>query len=406
MTLAQIASERLESRKRAIGLIILCFLVFLPGKSFAQGDDDILIGLTAEFGLKTSTSAQAIEMGILTAIDEINARGGVLGGRKIGLIIHDNRSVPARAVSGLRMMADNENVVAVFGGKFSPVVLEMKNEAEKLDIPLLDPWAAADNIISIPSNGSYVFRLSMKDSWALASMVEYANQKGWSQLGLLVPNNAWGRSSKAAAARAVDGQAGISIVSESWYNWGDASLFNLYGAMIASGVDAVLMVANEGEGAQFVQAAASHPENVRVPLISHWGISGGDFAALTGESLHQVDLSVVQTFTFANRSDDRAVDVLNRAGQLFELTGPADIPSQVGFAHAYDLTHILALSIEIAGSTSRSAIRTALEQVENYSGLVRHFDRPFSASLHEALRSSDVFIGRFLENGMIVEIDP
>ncbi len=138
MTLAQIASERLENSKRAVGLIILCFLVFLPCKGMAQGNDDILIGLTAEFGHTTSTSAQAIEMGILTAIDEINARGGVLGGRKIGLIIHDNRSVPARAVSGLRMLADNENVVAVFGGKFSPVMLEMKNEAEKLDIPLLD----------------------------------------------------------------------------------------------------------------------------------------------------------------------------------------------------------------------------------------------------------------------------
>ena len=37
-------------------------------------------------------------------------------------------------------------------------------------------------------------------------------------------------------------------------------------------------------------------------------------------------------------------------------------------AHAYDLTHILAKAINLAGSTDRTKIRDALEQVENYDG--------------------------------------
>ena len=36
----------------------------------------VIIGLSAEFSLKNSSSAQAIEKGILLAIDEVNSAGG------------------------------------------------------------------------------------------------------------------------------------------------------------------------------------------------------------------------------------------------------------------------------------------------------------------------------------------
>ncbi len=39
------------------------------------------------------------------------------------------------------------------------------------------------------------------------------------------------------------------------------------------------------------------------------------------------------------------------AQRLFGLKDPADIKSPMGFAHAYDLMHILALAINKAGST-------------------------------------------------------
>jgi len=38
----------------------------------------VLVGLDGEFGLKNSFSAQAIELGLRTAIAQINAAGGVL----------------------------------------------------------------------------------------------------------------------------------------------------------------------------------------------------------------------------------------------------------------------------------------------------------------------------------------
>jgi ABC-type branched-subunit amino acid transport system substrate-binding protein len=41
------------------------------------------VGIDAEFGLDNSTSAQAVELGVRTAIAEINAAGGLLLGRRL-----------------------------------------------------------------------------------------------------------------------------------------------------------------------------------------------------------------------------------------------------------------------------------------------------------------------------------
>jgi len=84
----------------------------------------VFIAIDAEFGLPNSTSAQSIKLGVDTALEEINAKGGVLNRRPLKLIIKDNRSMPARGIHNLRQLAKTEDLVAVFSGRFSPVVLE------------------------------------------------------------------------------------------------------------------------------------------------------------------------------------------------------------------------------------------------------------------------------------------
>ena len=67
----------------------------------------------------------------------------------------------------------------------------------------------------------------------------------------------------------------------------------------------------------------------------------------------------------------------------------------VGVAHAYDLTHLLAGALSIAGSTDREAVRNALERSRPYSGLIKHYRQAFSPTRHEALDLSDVFMARY-----------
>lgn len=352
----------------------------------------VRIGLDAEFGHKTSTSDEAIRLGIEIALDEINARGGVLEGRPLRLEIRDNRSVPARGQANLRELAALPDLVAVFTGKFSPVVLEQVALAQQLKIPVLDPWAAADAIIDNGYTPNYLFRLSLRDTWAIDTLMDHLAARGLTRFGVLLPNTAWGRSCQSAITRRVAAQSAMQVASTHWYNWGDASLMPHYLAIEKAGGQALLLVANEMEGALLVREIAALPRERRLPIVSHWGVSGGDLMGLSNGALKEVDFSVVQTWSFLGRNDAAAKRVARAA---LAKTGKKDISqllSAVGLAHAYDLTHILARAIHLAGSANREKVRAALEQVRDYPGLIRNYSRPFTLERHEALGPEDLFM--------------
>jgi branched-chain amino acid transport system substrate-binding protein len=161
-------------------LTLLLALGILRGPAWAgeQGKKPVIIGFDAEAGHMTSTSDDAIQMGILTAIHEINAAGGVLGGRPLELLIKDNRSVPARGIKNIEEFAKIPDLVAVVGGKFSPVLLEEVPVIHQEKVILLDAWAAADTIVDNGKNPNFCFRLSLKDSWGIQTMMDFAFKKG------------------------------------------------------------------------------------------------------------------------------------------------------------------------------------------------------------------------------------
>ena len=104
-------------------------------------------------------------------------------------------------------------------------------------------------------------------------------------------------------------------------------------------------------------------------------------------------------------SDNPVAERVIQAARRHGIDGPRRIQSPVGVAHAYDLIHILARAIQIAGSTDRSAIRDALERVTDYAGLVKTYPQPFTPDRHDALSLQEVFMARYAEDGAIVRID-
>lgn len=366
----------------------------------------VLLGLDAEFGLENSTSAQAIERGILTALEEINGAGGVLGGRPLRLVTRDHRSMPARGIRNIREFAAMPDLVAVFGGRFSPVVLEQMPVLRETRTLFLAPWSAADAIVDNGMSPNYVFRLSLRDSLAMGAMLDHAKAIGARRVGLLLTNTAWGRSNQAAAERyfARSGEAPVAVAT-TWYNWRDQSLVDKYEALLKAGADAVVLVANDDEGAILVREVAALPKERRRPIISHWGVTGGDFAKQAGPALAEVDFAVVQTFSFFRADPARAAQVLRVTERLFGIRTAEQVVSPVGFAHAYDLTHLVARAIDLAGTTDRAAVRDALERIPEHKGLVRDYVRPFTADDHEALGPEDLFLARYRPDGVIVPVE-
>ncbi len=385
-------------------IIILGAFLCVSLSALAQ-KNPVYIGLDAEFGNPTSTSAEAFRRGILIAIEEINRAGGVLNGRPLALLERDHRSVPARSIANIKDLAGNPNVVAIFCGKYSVVVSAALPTIHALKIPLLDPWAAADDIVDNNYKPNYVFRLSLRDSWAMAAMLAYAERKGAHRVGLVLPNTSWGRSNQKAADDYIAHHSTLKIAGKRWYNWGDRSLTEQYQALHQAGAQAVILIANEKEGSIFVKNVADLPARNRLPIISHWGLTGADFVNLAGPALREVDFSVVQTYSFIGANSQKAEQLLAAAKRLFNVSGARGLPVPVAVAHAYDLTHILTLAINKAGSTNRQAIRDALEQVENYHGLIKYYKRPFTATRHEALSPDDVFMAKFAPDHALVKID-
>jgi branched-chain amino acid transport system substrate-binding protein len=362
----------------------------------------VLIGLDAEFGLDNSTSAQAVELGMRAAIAEINAAGGVLNGRPFELVIRDHRSMPARGIRNIREFAGMADMVAVFGGRFSPVIIEELPTLLQTNMPFIAVWSSADVIVDNGMQPNYLFRVSLRDSLAMPRMLKSAEKRGLRRVGLLLTNTSWGRSSQVAADRYALQPGGVKIVQTAWYNWRDTSLIAAYNRLRQAGADAIVLVANDDEAAILVKEIAALPAAQRLPIISHWGITGGNFVGQAGPALQQVDLTVIQTFSFFQADKQALATFMRAAAMVSPIRNIEQIQSPVGVAHAYDATHLLARAIHIAGSADRAAVRDALEKIPDHRGLVRRYHPPFTPSRHEALGPEQLLMAHFRADGVLV----
>ncbi len=376
-----------------------------PFLAEAEEKKPVRVGLTAEYGLKNSFSAQAVEMGIRVAIDEINGAGGVLGGRPFELVTKDDRSVPARAMQNVQDFAEMEDMVAFFGARFSPVLVELTPLIHQIGMILLNPWSSADIITNHDFKPNYAFRLSLKDSLAMPAMMSHARKKGWNRMALLLPNTAWGRSNQQAAEFHAASVPEIKLLRSRWYNWGDTTLLPLYQDLLSTGAEVLLLVANDREGGILVNEMAQLPKEKQLPILSHWGVTGGRFFENTKENLMKLDFAVVQTFSFFQADPEIRQRFMETAKKLYPIRSFEEIDAPVGVGHAYDLTYLLARAIDKAGTTDRAQIRTALEHLGPYKGLVADLTRPFTPEDHDALGPDSVFMARYREDGVLLPVD-
>lgn len=393
-----------HSTKASAGFLLAAVL-FLTCFGARAESRPVRVGLDAEFGLDNSTSAQAVELGMRTAIAEINRAGGVLKGRPIELVTRDHRSIPARGIRNLEEFARMPDLVAVFGGRFSPVVIEQLPTLRATRTLFLAPWSSADAIVDNGMQPNYVYRLSLRDSLAMPKLLQTARKRGLTRVGLLLTNTSWGRSNLAAAEKFVAANKDLAIVQTAWYNWRDQTLVARYQALRSAGAQAIVLVANDDEAAVLVREVAALPKAEHVPILSHWGVTGGEFAEQAGPALNQVDFSVIQTFSFFKADKKQLERFMRSVATVSPVRRIEDIRAPVGVAHAYDLMHILAKAIDIAGSTDRKAVRDALEKVRVHRGLVKTYAPPFTPTRHEALGPAELLIARYRADGVLVPTD-
>src|SRR3954447_10400969 len=115
----------------------------LTGPAFA--DHTIKLGLVAAMSGQSAKSGEAIVRGLSLAIDEINAKGGVLG-KKLELLVRDDESNPAKGAVAARELVQREKVVGLFGGLDTPVSIAIVPFANQNKVPFMGVWAAGTPI--------------------------------------------------------------------------------------------------------------------------------------------------------------------------------------------------------------------------------------------------------------------
>ncbi len=386
---------RILGRLQCAAMFLLaCLLLIAPIMAQAEDRLQATLVIDAEFGHPTSTSAQAIELGARLAIRDMQ-RSGALSRVSLDLRRSDNRGIAAIGVDNFIEAAKDPSVVAVMGGKFSPVQVEVVKATQAQGLMLLAPWGSADGIIDNGLKPNWAFRLSLKDEWASEAFVAAARRAGASRAGVILPHTAWGRSMQAALGAKAQ-QGGLTLVGERWYNWGESSLIQRYLDLLDSGAETIILVANEIEGSIFVRELARLPEAQRKPILAHWGVTGGDFDELAGDALDKVDLRIIQTFSFHLPRTKKAEAFLEPVLAATAATSIAEVNSPIGIAHAYDLTWLLAMAIDAAGSVDRAKVRDAMERLGAFEGVTRYYEAPFTRDRHEALSPKDIFFARYL----------
>ena len=381
------------SRRTLVGCAlagVAAVLASCSPKPAAQ--DPIKFGLVPALSGDSAKAGESISRGLSIAIDGVNAKGGLLGGRKLVLVRRDDTGDPAKGVTAARELIFNEKVAVLFGGLDTPVARAIAPLANQNKAPFMVPWAAGTPITHNGAKPNYVFRVSAMDELVDKAMLARA-QSGFhaSKPGLILVNNAWGESNEKGLMAAM-AAAGVKPAGVEKFEASDVDVTAQLGRLKADGADLLFMVGNVGPSAQVVKSLDRMGWSV--PIVSHWGPAGGRFNELAGPNAGSVQF--VQTYTFFGPPSpvkDKVIAALK--AKYPDIKGPDDITPAVGVANAYDAMQLTALAIAGAGSTDGDAIRKAFEALGPYDGLIKRYDHPFTAENHDALTGQDYVWARF-----------
>lgn len=391
--------SRISGSRRWFLVLIAGSLGFLGMGVGVQAAEPVKLGLVAALSGSSAQSGEAITRGLTVAMDEINAAGGILGGRMIELVRRDDESSPPKGIIAARELIFKEKVAAFFGGISSPVSLAIVPLANKSKVPFMGEWAAATPITRNGANPNYVFRVSAVDAIVDVKLLQYAHKTfGAKKVGLMLINNPWGESNERGLKEADKTNNDVEIVGVETYESSDVDMVPQLLRLREAGADTIVLVTNAPPGAQVMKSRERMGWKVNV--VSHWGISGGRFPELAGPTAG--DAHFVQTYSFFGEQSDTGKKVLSALVNKYDaINGPEDIFSPVGTANSYDAMHLLAKAIDQAGSTDGDAIRKALEDLGKHDGLIKMYDPPFTAENHDALNENDYIMVRFNGNTIL-----
>lgn len=322
----------------------------------AAAQDTIKIGQTSSFTGPAAFYGKHQRWGIDMAVDEINAKGGVLG-RKIEMAYEDNRCNPAEAVKAVNALISQHEVVAILGALCSSATLAVLPVVKRAEVPLITSSSTAASITDQIGEGvnPWGFRSTIGDDGMARAMVSYLKTEGVKRVSIVGEDTDYGRGGAETFTKALE-ENGMEVVSADFVNPTSPDYTAILTKLKAEKPDRVAVYFTSTPliafFRQYEAVRLGIPGTGRLLLdviikeVSPEFVAAGGLDGSTGTNPYSPAVDTPENKAFVKRFN--------------ELYG--EDPHQTSFM-GYEAMHILAKAIELAGEATPAAIRDALTKV-------------------------------------------
>ena len=183
-----------------------------------QAPKEVKIAIVAPLSGGLSGWGDLLRNGVMLAVDEWNAQGGVLG-KKISVVSADSQGDPAVVVRAANTVIASEKVHYMVGDVFSSLSIPLSNAANGAKAIVITP-TATNSAVTVDANGStkaYVFRACFSDQFQGRAGASFAfgNLKARKACVMFDPADVYVRGLAEAFAEAFTRRSGTVVGKES-----------------------------------------------------------------------------------------------------------------------------------------------------------------------------------------------
>jgi branched-chain amino acid transport system substrate-binding protein len=263
-------------------LIAALTVTGLAGVAHAQSTDKtVYIPAILELSGPGAVSGTNFRDGMIMAIEEINAKGGILG-KKIDTPILDTQSDAGVSRSQLQKVLDNKPFV-VIGPVYSGSVMVDMMLTQQAEIPEIVGGEAA---AITQKNNPYVFRTSFGQQFSMPKIANYFRDGLKAKTVAVVwVNNDFGKGGRDTFKKEMESR-NIKVVADVSTEAGQADFSADVVKVKGANADAVFVYLNEEESARFLREAKK--QGINKPLIGETTLLGQKVIELAGDAANGV----------------------------------------------------------------------------------------------------------------------
>jgi branched-chain amino acid transport system substrate-binding protein len=341
-------------------VIILMALAFSctrqPNMNDPVDRSTIKIGYFGDLTGPTFNFGQSAINGVLMVADEINQAGGIKG-RRIDVVIEDDRGSPEEAARKTAKLIDQDKVIAIIAGGTSGNSRAAAPKAQASHVPLISPSSTDP---AVTQTGDYIFRACFVDTFQGEVMASFAAHTLKAQKAAILFdfNSPYGRGLTDYFELSF-AKLGGRIVSKQSYTQGDADFKGQLSSIRAAEPDVIYIPGYYGDVALIAKQARMI--GMTQPLLGGDGWDAPELWQLGGDALNGSYIST-------HYSVDDPSPAIQKFVQGYKQRYGNLLPDAHA-ALAYDASRLLIDAITRAGSTDGAKIRDALAQTKNFTGV-------------------------------------